>query len=72
MTRNVRNFITYSEILKLCEEKQLSSDEEFIKNGLRFHHLFGVLLYFEEVEGMKDIVITDHQLLFDNCVSSIH
>jgi len=60
------SFIAYSEILKLCKEKQLSSNEEFIKNGLRFHHLFGVLLYFEEVEGMKNIVITDHQWLFDN------
>ena len=60
------SFITYAEILELCKEKQLSSDEEFIKNGLRFHHLFGVLLYFEEVEGLKNLVITDHQWLFDN------
>ena len=65
---NNRNcsFITFSEILELCKEKQLSSDEEFIKNGLRFHHLFGILLYFEAVEGMNDLVITDHQWLFDN------
>ena len=65
---NSRNcsFIAYSEIIELCKEKQLSSDEEFIKNGLRFHHLFGVLLYFEEVEGMNNLVITDHQWLFDN------
>ena len=65
---NRRNcsFIAYSEIIEMCKEKQLSSDEEFIKNGLRFHHLFGVLLYFEEVEGMKNLVITDHQWLFDN------
>ena len=60
------SFITYSEILELCKEKQLSNDEEFIKNGLRFHHLFGILLYFEAVEGMNNLVITDHQWLFDN------
>ena len=58
------SFISYSEIVELCKEKQLSSDEEFIKNGLRFHHLFGVLLYFEEVKGMKNLIITDHQWLF--------
>ena len=60
------SFITYAEVLDLCKEKQLSSNEEFIKNGLRFHHLFGDLLYFEEVEGMMNFVITDHQWLFDN------
>lgn len=58
------NFIAYSEVLKLAEEKHLG-DENFIKNGLRFHHLFGVLLYFEEVEGMCELVIVNHQWLFE-------
>ena len=56
-------FITYNEILKLSSNKNLG-EENFIKNGLRFHHLFGVLLYFEQVEGMRELVITDHQWLF--------
>ena len=58
------NFIAYSEVLKLAEDKHLG-DENFIKNGLRFHHLFGVLLYFEHVEGMRDLVIVNHQWLFE-------
>ena len=58
------NFIAYSEVLKLGKEKDLG-DEGFIKNGLRFHHLFGVLLYFEEVEGMCELVIVNHQWLFN-------
>ena len=57
------SFITYNEVLKLSSNKNLG-EENFIKNGLRFHHLFGVLLYFEEVEGMRELVITDHQWLF--------
>ena len=57
------SFITYDEVLKLSSNKNLG-EENFIKNGLRFHHLFGVLLYFEEVEGMRELVITDHQWLF--------
>ena len=57
------SFITYNEVLELSRNKSLG-ENDFIKNGLRFHHLFGVLLYFEEVEGMCELVITDHQWLF--------
>ena len=37
-----------------------------IEEILKFYHLFGVLLYFDEVEGMKDYVITYPQWLFNN------
>ena len=57
------SFITYDEVLKISRDKNLGEDE-FIRNGLRFHHLFGVLLYFEEVEEMHELIITDHQWLF--------
>ena len=57
-------FITYEDVLKLATEKNLG-DEDFIKNGLRFHHLFGVLLYFENVKGIRELVITNHQWLFE-------
>ena len=60
------SFITYTEVLELCKQKEMISDnEDFIRNGLKFHHLFGVLLYFDEVEGMRDLIITDHRWLFD-------
>ena len=58
------SFITYDEVLQLSKDKELGEDD-FIKNGLRFHHLFGVLLYFEEVDGMRELIITDHQWLFE-------
>ena len=58
-------FITYNKVLELTNEKGLG-DEDFIKNGLKFHHLFGVLLYFDEVEGMKNFVITDHRCYLIN------
>ena len=35
-----------------------------IQSALRFHHLHGALLYFEDVEGMMELVITNHQWLF--------
>ena len=70
------NIISYDNVLKLAEEKKLGYNgefgdginidgEQFIKQGLRFHHSFGVLLYFEDVEGMKKLVITNHQWLFN-------
>ena len=58
------SFITCDDVLKIGREKRLGNDN-FIKTGLRFHHLFGVLLYFEEVKGMSELVITDHQWLFE-------
>ena len=58
------SFITYDEVLKISFDKNLG-EERFVKNGLRFNHLLGVLLYFEEVEGMRELVITDHQWLFN-------
>ena len=70
------NLISYDNVLKLAKEKSLDYNgefgddihidgEQFIKQGLRFHHSFGVLLYFEDVESMQKLVITNHQWLFN-------
>ena len=70
------NLISYDNVLKLAKEKSLGYNgefgddvdvdgEQFIKHGLRFHHSFGVLLYFEDVESMQKLVITNHQWLFN-------
>ena len=70
------NLISYDNVWKLAEERKLTYNgefgddanvdgEQFIKQGLRFHHSFGVLLYFEDVEGMQKLVITNHQWLFN-------
>ena len=69
------NLISYDDVLILAKERKLSyngefddiniDDKQFIEQGLRFHHSFGVLLYFEDVEGMKNLVITNHQWLFN-------
>jgi len=64
------SIVSYSEVLKICQEKKLGS-EEVIQKGLRFHHLFGVLLYYENVEGMKSIIITDHQWLLDSLTAIV-
>ena len=71
------NLMSLNDILKLAKHRHLGYNgefgddvsidgEQFIKQGLRFHHSFGVLLYFEDVEGMHKLVITNHQWLFNN------
>ena len=37
-----------------------------IKEVLKFFHFFGVLLYFDKVDGMSDFVVTNPQWLFNN------
>ena len=74
--QNNCNLMSYDDVLKIAKAKQLNYNgefgddvnidgEQFIKQGLRFHHSFGVLLYFEDVEGMEKLVITNHQWLFN-------
>ena len=59
------SYISFSEVCDICRQSRLFQKEELIKDALRFHHLLGVLLYFEKVQGMKDFVITNHQWLFN-------
>ena len=37
-----------------------------IKEAMKFYHMLGTLLYFDEVDGMNQYVITDPQWLFTN------
>ena len=67
-----QKFITYGEIFDLCQEHDLIQKEDDIKNGLRFHHLFGVLLYFDEIPELRDYVFTDYQWLFNNLTTIVY
>ena len=44
---------------------------EQIKEILKFYHSFGILLYFSEVDGMNNYVITNPQWLFLNLTKII-
>ena len=69
------NLMSYDDVLNLARERKLGyngefgdvdiDSEQFIKQGLRFHHSFGVLLYFEDVKDMQKLVIINHQWLFN-------
>ena len=64
--------ISFAEVVEVCREKTLLDKEDDIKNGLRFHHLFGTLLYFEEVEEMSDVIFTDLQWFFNRITDIVN
>ena len=67
-----KSFISISEVEMLYERilpgKNVKSE---VKAALRFHHMFGVLLYFHEVPGMNNFVISNPQWLFANLTNLV-
>ena len=62
--------ISFSEILKICEEGNLITDEADIRKALKFFHHIGIFLYYSsddpEMKNIADIVITNYQWVFEN------
>ena len=63
--------VSFSECFSLAKTCGLMSYSQEVKNALAYYHLLGVLLYFEEVPGLKDYVIVNHQWWFDRLSSII-
>ena len=63
--QNNTAYISFDQCLKLAKDSGLMSSDEEVKNALKYYHLLGVLLYFADVEGLCDYVITDHQWWFN-------
>ena len=64
-------YISFQECVAVARDTGLISDEGEVKSVLQYHHLLGVLIYFEEVRGLRDYVIVDHQWWFDKLSSII-
>ena len=62
---NDKGYISFEECCSIAHQTNLISDIEEVRNALIYHHLLGVLLYYPDVPGLCDYVITDHQWLFD-------
>ena len=69
-SRNSKSYISFEKCCSIAHQTNLISDMEEVRNALIYHHLLGVLLYYPDVPGLCDYVITDHQWLFDR-ISSI-
>ena len=64
-TKRKKAYISFQECVIVARDTGLISDEEEVRSVLQYHHLLGVLIYFEEVPGLCDYVIVDHQWWFD-------
>ena len=69
-TSSGRAYISFNECCSIAHHINLIPNMEEVKSALIYHHLLGVLLYYPDVPGLCDYVITDHQWLFDR-ISSI-
>ena len=69
LRNNDKVCIPLTEVKEICDRimpsnRKMNVGE--IKEVLKFYHLYGMLLYFNEVDGMNDYVITDPGWLFLN------
>ena len=64
-SKRKKAYILFRDCITLARETGLMSKEEEVKSVLQYHHLLGVLIYFDEVPGLCDYVIMDHQWWFD-------
>ena len=70
-SKKEKAYISFQNCVTLAKETGLMSKVEMVKSVLMYHHLLGVLIYFEEVPGLCDYVIVDHQWWFDKLSSII-
>ena len=66
-----RSYISVSDCSTIAEESGLIASTEEVKSVLQYHHLLGVIIYFQDVPGLCDYVIVDHQWWFDKLSSII-
>ena len=72
-SKEKKSFMPISEV-EMLYKKILPGENikpEDVKAALRFHHMFGVLLYFHEVPGMRNFVISNSQWLFANLTNLV-
>ncbi|XP_065900760.1 uncharacterized protein [Dysidea avara] len=66
-----KSYIPFDNCVSIAKEAGLISDVEEVRSALLHHHSLGVLLYFSEVPGLCNYVITDHQWWFDKLSSLV-
>ena len=63
-------YMSFEKCCSIAHQTNLIPNIEEVRSALLYHHYLGVLLYYPDVPGLCDYVITDHQWLFDR-ISSI-
>ena len=74
LRNNEKVCIPLAEVKSICDRIMPSHrrmEMEQIIEVLKFYHMYGMVLYFNEVKGMKNFVITNPQWLFVNLTKII-
>ena len=71
-----KSFLPISDVIIMYNNIAVCSHDEMktelqVRAALQFHHRFGVLLYFHEVPGMNEYVISNPQWLFANLTNLV-
>ena len=70
-SKRKKAYISFQDCISLAKDTSLMSKEKEVKSVLLYYHLLGALIYFDEVPGLCDYVIVDHQWWFDKLSSII-
>jgi len=60
-----KSYIKFEECVSIAKTASLISSSAEVKTMLLYYHLLRLLIYFENVPGLCDYVIVDHQWWFD-------
>ena len=74
--RKRKSFLPISDVIRMYKNIVVWSHDEMktelqVRAALQFHHRFGVLLYFHDVPGMNEYVISNPQWLFANLTNLV-
>ena len=64
-SKREKPYISFRDCVSVAKERRLMTDAKEVKYVLLYHHMLGVLIYFDEIPGLCDYVIIDHQWWFD-------
>ena len=71
LRKSKRKLFKYDTCFQLAQECGIKNKEEF-QNALWYlHHRVGIIMYYPNVKGLEDIIITDLQLVFDRITNLI-
>ena len=71
LRKHKKKLFKYYTCFKLAQECGIKDTEEFNNVLWYLHHRVGIIMHYPNVAGLKDIIITDLQLVFDRITNLI-
>ena len=65
LKRRKQSLYTYQTCFKLAKESGIKDEDDFIAVLWFLHNRAGTIMYYPDVKGLEDIIITNIQLVFD-------